>query len=176
MISFSIIVAIDKNFGIGKNGTLPWHIFEDLRYFKEITSKSVNGGKNVVIMGRRTWESIPEEFRPLADRVNIVITSNPDLMLGQDVIRAENLDLAFDIAENIISQKRGDIFVIGGAQVFAEGITHPGCCKLYITRIDNDFDCDVFFPRDISGFRKVSEGQRTAEKGIAYCFEEYVRS
>ena len=89
--AFIIIAAVDASFGIARNGELPWHIPADLRHFKEITTKNTMGGKNVVIMGRQTWESIPKAFRPLSGRVNIVISSATDLSMPPDVFKAGDL-------------------------------------------------------------------------------------
>jgi len=72
---FKIVVAHDLNRGIGKNNGLPWHIKEDMRYFKKLSTETSNKKKkNVVIMGRKTYESIPEKFRPLEDRINIILS------------------------------------------------------------------------------------------------------
>ncbi|MBF0479062.1 MAG: dihydrofolate reductase [Candidatus Omnitrophica bacterium] len=145
MKSFSIVVAIDQNRGIGKEGALPWHIPEDLGYFKQITSFTVKPDlKNAVIMGRKTWESIPERFRPLKGRVNVVVSRNDQLVLPGGVFRAENVDHALRILDQ--EQIIADIFVIGGQQIYEQTVKHPRCEKLYITRINKIFDCSVFFP------------------------------
>jgi dihydrofolate reductase len=77
----TIIVAATTTNGIGKAGGMPWHISADLKYFKDVTSKAPEGTQNVVIMGRKTWESIPAKNRPLADRFNIVISKDPSYNL-----------------------------------------------------------------------------------------------
>ena len=77
MVNFSIVVAMDEQQGIGKGGKLPWHIPGDLKYFKNLTTKTkLPDKKNVVIMGRKTWESLPQNFRPLSKRINVVLTRN----------------------------------------------------------------------------------------------------
>ena len=76
MRKFSIIVAADAKNGIGNKGKLPWQIPNEMKYFKEVTTKAKTGFFNAVIMGRKTYESIPTKFRPLKDRLNVVLTTN----------------------------------------------------------------------------------------------------
>jgi len=97
MKSFSIVVAVDSEFGIGKVGTLPWHLPADMKHFKTVTTH--NASDNVVIMGRKTWDSIPEKFRPLSQRLNIVISRQEDLILPQGVLLAQCLEHALDLLE-----------------------------------------------------------------------------
>lgn len=76
-LTYQLVVAATRKLGIGKSGTMPWKLPGDLAYFKELTSKTAESGKqNAVIMGRKTWESIPAKFRPLPNRVNVVLTRN----------------------------------------------------------------------------------------------------
>ena len=79
MKPFSIVVAIDSQHGIGKNNDLPWHLPADLKHFKFITTNSAVGKRNVVVMGRKTWDSIPEKFRPLPNRTNVVLSKSADV-------------------------------------------------------------------------------------------------
>ena len=82
MIKFSLVVAMDEERGIGKQGTLAWRLPADLKHFKEITTEVKDMKKqNAVIMGRKTWESLPEKFRPLPQRLNIVVTTQPNYVL-----------------------------------------------------------------------------------------------
>jgi dihydrofolate reductase len=142
MKQFIMIAAMDLNRGIGAHGTLPWHVPEDMRFFKEMTLSG--GGKNAVIMGRRTWESIPEKFRPLVGRMNIVLTRHPDHFLSvAGCETARSLEEAVNLAE---ASGAAEIFVIGGALVFAEAIELSNCKELILTIIDAEFECDVFFP------------------------------
>ena len=76
-MTYQLVVAATRKLGIGKSGTMPWKLPGDMAYFKELTSKTAESGKqNAVIMGRKTWESIPPKFRPLPNRVNVVLTRN----------------------------------------------------------------------------------------------------
>ena len=129
----SIIAAISQNNCIGKNGTLPWHIPEDLKHFRAVTT-----GKPV-IMGRNTWESLPEKYRPLPHRVNIVITRQENYHVPQGVLICNTLKAA------IASQTEvPEVMIIGGAQLYAEAIHIAD--RLYITHIPMNVDGDTFFP------------------------------
>jgi dihydrofolate reductase len=126
----SIIVAVAENNAIGKNNELLCHVPGDLKRFRQITLG------NPVIMGRRTWYSLPK--RPLPGRLNIVITDQPD-----DVF--EGAEKAFSIKEALGKcGQAGEIFVIGGASVYQQFL--PLCSRLYLTLIHKSFDADAFFP------------------------------
>jgi len=169
---FDIVVAVDEKSGIGKSGSLPWHLPADLKHFKEVTSRPNSSGQpNAVIMGRKTWESIPEKFQPLPGRQNIVLTRQLQYELPKDVLRAQGLDEALQAVQGA----EIGIFIIGGAEVFAQALGHPGCRKIYLTRIRKDFQCDVFFPQDLSLYRKVSESVLQQEEGLSFVFVEYER-
>ncbi len=143
-MSFSIVVAHDLDRGIGLNGDLPWKLPEDMAHFRRTTT---GDGSNVVIMGRKTWSSIPAKLRPLQKRKNIVLTTD----LDHEVVREPpwpptvltSLDMAIQYAKREMPRQ---IFVIGGAQLYAEAIAHAECEKLYVTRIIERYGCDTFFP------------------------------
>jgi len=142
MKNFSIIVAMDQNRGIGKGGKLPWSIPDDMKYFKKVTTATEEPSKcNAVIMGRITWESIPDKFRPLKGRVNIVITRNKNFVLPQGVKKAESLTDALKLIDDTVES----VFVIGGGQIYHEAIQMPECRTICSTEIDDAFDCDVVF-------------------------------
>src|SRR3989338_1802540 len=114
MTPFNIVVAMDQNRGIGLDGKLPWHLKCDLRHFKEITTKTRDKNKrNAVIMGRKTWDSLPVRFRPLPDRVNVVITRNTSLEFPQGVSRADRLDQALELlTKGALSKTVEGVYVI----------------------------------------------------------------
>lgn len=151
----SIIVALDEKRGIGKEGKLPWHLSEDLKRFKEITSG------HTIVMGRKTFDSIG---KVLPNRKNIVISSQLQNLDGKikDLMFVSSLDEALDKA-------KGDIFIIGGGQVFAESITRVD--KLYLTKVEGDFNCDTFFPEylEFQNEKFIGAGE---ENGIRYKFLE----
>lgn len=123
-----LIVNIDRNGGIGKNGELLVHIKEDMQRFKELTSG------NTVVMGRKTLESLPGG-KPLPDRVNVVLTRNRDYY-AEDVVICHSIDE--------IKMLTGEVFVIGGGEIYAQLIDL--CDTAYITRTDIDGNADTFMP------------------------------
>ncbi|MBI5465897.1 MAG: dihydrofolate reductase [Candidatus Kerfeldbacteria bacterium] len=169
-MEFSIIAAQDRNRGIGKAGKLPWAFRGDMEHFKAITTREVAPGtRNAVIMGSTTWNSLPEKHRPLSDRLNVVLSFTP-LDLPPGVLSATSLEDAFS---QLALQSVGEVFIIGGASVYAQAIKHPACRKLYLTEIDAVFDCDTFFPDLPAGFVKVSQAEPVTERGISYRYAEY---
>ena len=132
----SIIVAVDQKGGIGKDNDLLWHLPKDMHFFKETTQG------HVVIMGRKNYESIPERFRPLPNRVNIVLTRNPSYTaLG--AIVCSDMKSALKEAKKYIGQK---VFVIGGGEIYRLALEADIVDEMYITRVEADLEADVFFP------------------------------
>lgn len=175
MSSFSIIVAVDKENGIGKGGTLPWHIPQDLKHFKRITTQTKNSlKKNVVVMGRKTWESIPEKFRPLPDRINCVLSRNPQFKVPEGVVKVEDFDGLLSKLENTsFADPVENVFIIGGAEIFKIALNHSSCKNLILTHIDSVFDCDTFFPAYNKLFKKTSSSEVFKENAHSFYFAEY---
>jgi dihydrofolate reductase len=160
MKTFSIIVAIAKNNAIGKNNDLLWHISDDLKYFKKITSK------HTVIMGKNTWLSLPA--KPLPERKNIIISQTLNLH-EKNVFVVRTIQEAIDVCD-----ENSENFIIGGATIYEQFL--PFVDKLYITKIHQSFDADVFFPNiDENKFIVESQSQIfTDEKsGLEYSFILY---
>jgi len=160
----SIIVAISENNVIGNRYGMPWHLPNDLQYFKE---KTID---NVVVMGRKTYESIGQ---PLPNRINIVLTSEEKL----DVKRVASIDELFELIErNKEVYEEKEIFIIGGAEIYE--LFLPYAQKMYITRIFHQFEGDIFFPvfkaADWSLISK-EKGIRDAENDYEYEFQTYER-
>lgn len=161
-----IIVAVDENFGIGKDGKMPWDLKDEIKYFQDITTKTNDPNKqNMVIMGRTTWESIPEKHRPLKNRHNLVLTRDPYYVAeGAKIFHSLNESLiyarGFDSAEKV--------FVIGGAQVFKEIMARPDLDGVYLTRIHKTYDCDTFFPEISEKFGEPVKLGGTEEDDISY--------
>lgn len=173
MRTFDIVVAADEKLGIGKNGTLPWKLPGDMAYFKRVTSEVHDPAKrNAVIMGRKTWESIPQKFRPLPNRLNIVL-SRSSVQLPDGVLLAHNLDHALEVAHNDSAIENA--FVIGGGEIFAAALNHAACRRLYVTDIRSDFGCDVFLPRYDQNFEVETLGDIADENGIEYAFKVFSR-
>lgn len=136
MIKISLIAAVANNNVIGKNNSLIWHLPADMKYFKEKTTG------HVIITGRKNYESIPEKFRPLPNRTNIVITTQKNY-LATGAIVVHSLEKAIEKAKTI---EQEEIFIIGGAQIYKESLTKNIPNKLYITKVLESFEGDAFFP------------------------------
>jgi dihydrofolate reductase/thymidylate synthase len=175
MKDFSIIVACDEANGIGKNGLLPWHLPSDLKHFKEITTAPDGEPLNALIMGRKTWESIPEKFRPLPGRLNVVITSDPGYALPRGVLRKGSLEEAISVLCDKENKLIGKVFVIGGARVFSDAMMDPLCASIYLTRIYDKFDCDVVFPDIPPHFMEKDCSRKFEEKSLIFSFSTLVR-
>lgn len=175
-MNFSIIVAMDEKRGIGKNGDLPWRLPEDLKHFKNITIATDHSEcNNVVIMGRKTWDSLPLSFRPLPDRLNIVLSRNPDYDLN-DAIVCDHLDKALSLCENKTQEGIVDqVFVIGGGVLFEQAVQDSRCEKLFVTEINADFACDTFFPMIPLDFVEESCSDRQVSGDLTYCFKCLVK-
>lgn len=165
-MNFSIIAAVDQNRGIGINNQLPWRLPSDLKHFNEIT---VGNKNNAVIMGLNTWKSLPEKFRPLPDRLNIVLSKEPETDLPNGVLNFQSLDDALSFIEGKIEE----VFIIGGGMLYASTINHPNCSKLYLTEILQTFSCDSFFPEIPTTFKKTSAGNTLTENEIPFRFTIY---
>ncbi len=166
MVPFSIIVAIDEENGIGRHGELAWRIPGELKHFRELT---IGGGKNAVIMGEATWSSLPEKFRPLPQRENIVLSLSKTSYDGAKT--AGSFDEAFNIAAGVEK-----VFIIGGASIYKQAIALPNCQELLITRVKDGHNCDVLFPPIPSDFTLVAKGKPVTEGGETFWFEQYMRS
>ncbi len=137
-----IIVATDQKLGIGKNGRMPWRLKKELKHFKETTTQTEDPEKhNMVLMGRTTWDSIPDAHRPLKNRKNVVLTRNPDFE-AEGAVVARSMEEALRMTDD----KTEDIYVIGGGKVYSEIISMPQLDGIYLTRIHEVFDCDTYFP------------------------------
>lgn len=150
----SVLLAISKNGVIGRNGKLPWHISEDLRYFKRLTRN------NSVVMGRKTFDAIG---KALPNRNNYVVTRDSTFV-------AKDVTVLNDIKE--IDSIEGDVFMIGGAQIVQQTIETVD--RLYLTEIDQEVEGDVFAHIDLSKWRLVSKtpGQGTDQFTYAFCVYE----
>lgn len=172
-MSFSIIVAADEANGIGKGGRLPWHLPVDMAFFKRTTTERPEGTVNYVIMGRKTFESIPAKFRPLANRTNIVLSrSLPDGAHGGTLL-TDSLDKALRVARSVENANR--IFVIGGGEIYREAIKRPDCAEILLTRVHARFDCDTQLPPFEHAFERTRADGPHQDGDVRFTFETYVR-
>ncbi|MFZ6674452.1 dihydrofolate reductase [Undibacterium sp. Xuan67W] len=159
MSSFTIIVATDRQNGIGINNALPWHLPEDLAHFKRTTSG------HPIVMGRKTFESIG---RPLPNRRNIVITRNPDW-------QHDGVESVASLAAAQALVAGQSAFIIGGAEIYQQALPLASC--LIVTEIQQIFDCDAFFPAiNRAEWKEVAREEFVSEKNqLAYAFVTYQR-
>ncbi len=158
----SLIAAVTSRGGIGKNNALLWHEPQDQKHFRRVTMGCP------VVMGRKTWDSLPERFRPLPGRNNIVMTRNP-AWHAPGAVRATSLNEAITHAADAQT-----VFVIGGAEVYAMSLAYAD--ELVLTEIGADFDADAFFPdwsRDDFALAHA-EDHLSADK-VPYRFATYRR-
>lgn len=157
---FDIVVAADLDWGIGKAHGLPWpKLRGDLQHFKRVTSTAPAGRRNAVVMGRKTWESKEVAGKPLPNRLNVVV-SRQALALPPGVVLAPTIDDAVAVGDV------ESIFVVGGAGLLIDAIERPDLRYVYLTRVEQRFDCDVrMIDLDARGFvRDAWEGEREAEE------------
>jgi len=170
-MNFSIIAAVDQNLGIGINNKLPWHIKADMDHFAEITIKAAAGKINAVIMGKNTWESLPPKFRPLPERLNVVLYETNDYLVPDGVLLYNSFEQA--LAELEKRTDLNEIFVIGGASLYTYTIKQPECSKLYLTEIQSTFTVDTYFPQLPPAFKKIEESQIIQENSLQFKYCVY---
>lgn len=166
MSKINIIVAVTNNLVIGKGNTMPWHIPTDLKNFKRLTD-----GKTVV-MGRKCWESIPEKFRPLPNRLNIVI-SRDETYEAKGAATLSDLEKVLNDFKN--DGEDDEIFVIGGSEIYKAAF--PLADKLFLTRILANIEGDVYLEGMKHDEWEYVVGENTSgplkENGFSFKFEEY---
>ena len=161
-LDLTIIVAATPQMGIGRGGALPWPSLKgDMSYFARVTKRVPlpSSGRNAVIMGRKTWESIPPKFRPLKDRINVVLTRSTTSFgnSGPDVVTVSEFDGSGGALEKLRQMDVGRVFVIGGSSVYQAALELPHTNRILLTKIYKDFECDTHFPIDLSNDR-TAEG------------------
>lgn len=183
----TLIVAATPQNGIGKNGALPWPMLKkEMAYFARVTKRVVAPSnspstaeatprkQNAVLMGRKTWDSIPPRFRPLKDRINLVVSSQPREKLegvtGEVVVASSILAALGELRESVKEGKCpevGRVFVIGGARVYEDALGLDGDVRVgsvLLTRLGREFECDTFFP-DLETLGKEDGGKGWVRRG-----------
>lgn len=158
----ALVAAVARGGVIGRGGALPWRLPEDLRRFRELTTG------HAVVMGRKTWDSLPERFRPLPGRRNVVVTRDASWS-ADGAERAGSLEEALRV---LAGEPR--VFVIGGAEVFAQAL--PLADELYLTELDLEVEGDTFFPGwERDAFAVVARERLVALDGTPFSFVTYRR-
>lgn len=177
----NMIVAVDASDGISINNSIPWHLPNEYKHFQKTTIKTVDPNKmNAVILGRKCWESIPEKFRPLQKRINVVLSRTMPEVISETLIIVDDFEKALKLLteEEPFKSKVETIWNVGGKDVYALGLNHPWMHKLVITRLEKTYVTDVQFPEvDWENFELNDDfdGQPIEEKGVIYRIQSYTR-
>ncbi len=156
----SLIAALAKNRTIGKNNDLPWHLPDDMKYFMQSTRG------HYVIMGRKNYDSIPEKFKPLPNRTNIVVTRKKDFYAPGCLV-VNSLEEGIDLAR---TANETEVFIIGGAEIYK--LSLPEANRLYLTEINAEIDGDTFFPEvNKSEWEEVSRKHHDKDEKHLFDFD-----
>ncbi|WP_090128643.1 dihydrofolate reductase [Limnohabitans sp. Rim11] len=165
-MKLKLIYARAANGVIGLNNQMPWHLPEDLAHFKRTTLGCP------VLMGRKTWESIPAKFRPLPGRANLVITRQPDWQAeGAHVVHSLEEGLTLALAH---CPEGKDLWVMGGAEIYAQAASIAE--EAVVTEIEADYEGDAFAPQLGAGWQEVSRESHVSSTGLKFCFVTYRQS
>ena len=160
-MNINMIFARSANGVIGMNNAMPWHLPEDLAHFKKLTLGCP------VIMGRKTWDSLPAKFRPLPGRTNVVITRKADW-------QAAGAHSAGSLSDALaICQAASDVWIIGGAQIYTQAL--PLAHRIEVTHIDKTYDGDAFAPTLGNQWQQSLKEQHVSSTGLNFSFITYVR-
>eukprot|EP00127_Corallochytrium_limacisporum_P002702 Clim_evm11s136 gene=Clim_evmTU11s136 len=159
----SVVAYHARTFGIGLKGNLPWRLENDMKWFKTLTATAAEGKQNAVVMGRKTWESIPKRFRPLSGRINVVLTRQPSYDTGDTTVAT-----FVGIKEAIESLSKNPevdrIFIIGGGTVYKEAWEAGLCNAIYATEVHGEAEVDTYVPMPESlGFKR--QGDKPIQSG-----------
>lgn len=159
----TLIAAVARGGVIGREGDIPWRLPEDVARFKNLTTG------HAVVMGRRTWDSLPDRFRPLPGRRNVVVTRNIEWR-GEGAERAGSLEEALALLSD-----EPRVFVIGGAEIYAAALPHAD--ELLLTEIDQEVEGDTFFPGwDRTAFEETARQEHVSADGTRFAFVTHERS
>jgi dihydrofolate reductase len=156
----SLIAAVTRNNVIGKNNDLPWHLPDDMKYFMQTTKG------HHVIMGRKNYDSIPEKFRPLPNRTNIIVTRQKDFNAPGCIV-VNSLEDGLQHSRQAGEQ---EVFVIGGAEIYNQAL--PVANRLYLTEIQGEVDGDTFFPKiEKDHWQELSRKHHSSDERHAFAFD-----
>ncbi len=158
----TLIAAVGRNRVIGIHDQLPWHLPEDLQHFRNVTRG------HPVIMGRKTWESLPDAFRPLPERLNIVLSRQAHYLADGAQV-ADSLAAALELAG-----QHPEAFVIGGEQLYVQAL--PQADRLLLTEVEIEVDGDAWFPAFDPGiWLETSREVHVSQQGLTFAFVSYER-
>ncbi len=158
-MTISLIAALSQNLIIGKNNDLPWHLPDDMKYFMQTTRG------HHVIMGRKNYDSIPKKFRPLPDRINMVVTRQKNFSASGCLV-FHDIDSAIDFAKE---SGETELFIIGGAEIYT--ICLPLAQRLYLTEINASIEGDTYFPSfSKEEWKEISRIKHSADEKHKYSF------
>ena len=180
-MEYNIIVSHSKNNVIGNNNYLPWSLPSDIQYFKKITSEKEFNKPNIVLMGFNTWSSIPCIYKPLSNRINIILSRNNHNRINENeylyVVKSHSDFL--ELCNTRLKNKYNKIFIIGGKSIYQYYLSHPNLNRVYVTYIKKDIDGNVVFPNLINKERNFilescSEYQK--ENDLEYQYRIYKKT
>jgi dihydrofolate reductase len=195
----AVVAMCTLNNGIGLNGTLPWRIPRDLKFFAHVTKYTKDKTRrNALIIGRKTWFSIPKQARPLPGRINIIISNTisskseldcNSLAKEDDIFIEKSFNDAIEFINNELRDKVESIFIVGGSQIYKEAFVHNDFDTLFLTRVNTHFDCDTYLEPDnfLKSFERINDinqvdaelingfelNKTLTESNVEYVFEIY---
>ncbi|KAE8988664.1 Bifunctional dihydrofolate reductase-thymidylate synthase [Phytophthora rubi] len=176
-----VVAALEATGGIGLRQQIPWRLPSDMKHFRALTTAPASSSaQHAVIMGRKTWESLPTKVRPMPQRYNVVLTRDASYRQSQGVPDSVGVAASFLEALELVQQqgqKVDQVFVIGGGAVYAEALAYTGCNKVHLTRVKGAFECDALFPLEQlkQNFKVTHESELKEENGVQFQFVEWER-
>ena len=164
----ALIVAMDSERGIGKNNDLMWHLPKDMQFFKDTTQGQI------VVMGRKNYDSIPEKYRPLPNRLNVVLTRNKDFN-ATDCLVFHSLE---DCLTYFKDEKERTLFIIGGGEIYRMAIESNIVDEMYITHVGHVYGADTFFPdfdESLWEVETVFEQEADEKHAVSFVVKKYIR-
>ena len=164
----ALIVAMDSERGIGKNNDLMWHLPKDMKFFKDTTQGQI------VVMGRKNYDSIPEKYRPLPNRLNVVLTRNKDFN-APDCLVFHSLE---DCLNYFKAETERTVFIIGGGEIYQMALVSNVIDEMFITHVHHHYDAETFFTAfDESRWdsQVILEQDKDAQHEAAFTVKKYTR-
>jgi len=171
-MKFNLIVATDLNGGIGKDNMIPWHFKEDMKYFKSVTTETTSENKkNAVIMGRKTWESLPEKYKPLPNRINIVLSRKNKQPSVEGVFWLNDFNQIKLILEKLNNIET--VWIIGGSSIYKKALEYFDISFIYQTIIFKKYDCDKYFEFQKKNYVDYKKNEVVTPKNTVIQFNIY---